>query len=203
MYHFGFFVARTVLRLLGGKLVIENANKQPITPYIVVCTHTTWLDILFLAFSLWPTPIFYMAKQELFKMKPIAYLLKKLNAFPVNRDNPGPSSLKIPLKLLKSGKVVGIFPTGTRTVEQASLKRGAITIAMKSGVPILPAVYKGPLTFRELLKRKTIVIKFGDPITFQKEIKPNKEMFENKTNELQTIIKKLEESESTQTKDTN
>lgn len=133
-----------------------------------------------------------MAKQELFSFKPIKYLLAKLNAFPVNRDNPGPSSLKIPLKLLKNNKVVGIFPTGTRTTEQASLKRGAVTIAMKSGVPILPAIYKGPLTFKELLQRKEIVVRFGEPITFEQGISTNKETIDQKTQEMKQIFDELE-----------
>ncbi|GIN37382.1 MULTISPECIES: lysophospholipid acyltransferase family protein [Heyndrickxia] len=192
MYSFGYRVVRTILTILGGKLKIENKNKIPSSPYIVVCTHTTWFDIIYLAFSLWPTPIHYMAKQELFTFKPIKYLLTKLNAFPVNRDNPGPSSLKIPLKLLKNNKVVGIFPTGTRTIEQASLKRGAVTIAMKSGVPILPAIYKGPLTFKELLQRKEIVVRFGEPITFEQGISTNKETIDQKTQEMKHIFDELE-----------
>lgn len=192
MYSFGYRVVRTILTILGGKLKIENKNKIPSSSYIVVCTHTTWFDIIYLAFSLWPTPIHYMAKQELFSFKPIKYLLTKLNAFPVNRDNPGPSSLKIPLKLLKNNKVVGIFPTGTRTTEQASLKRGAVTIAMKSGVPILPAIYKGPLTFKELLQRKEIVVRFGEPITFEQGLSTNKETIDQKTQEMKHIFDELE-----------
>lgn len=192
MYSFGYRVVRTILTILGRKLKIENKNKIPSSPYIVVCTHTTWFDIIYLAFSLWPMRIHYMAKQELFTFKPIKYLLTKLNAFPVNRDNPGPSSLKIPLKLLKNNKVVGIFPTGTRTTEQASLKRGAVTIAMKSGVPILPAIYKGPLTFKELLQRKEIVVRFGEPITFEQGISTNKETIDQKTQEMKQIFDELE-----------
>lgn len=31
-------------------------------------------------------------------------------------------------------------------------------------VPLVPAVYQGPLTFKDLLKRQKITIRFGDPI---------------------------------------
>lgn len=31
-------------------------------------------------------------------------------------------------------------------------------------VPLVPAVYQGPLTFKDFLKRKKITIRFGDPI---------------------------------------
>ena len=49
-------------------------------------------------------------------------ILTSLNAFPVDRENPGPSTLKRPVNLLKD-KTVGIFPTGHRTsAEGAPLK---------------------------------------------------------------------------------
>lgn len=57
-----------------------------------------------------------------------------VNAFSVDRANPGPSVLKIPSRLLAQGEVVGIFPSGTRIEEQTALKQGAITIAMRSKV---------------------------------------------------------------------
>ena len=50
-------------------------------------------------------------------------ILTSLNAFPVDRENPGPSTLKRPVNLLKENKTVGIFPTGHRTsAEGAPLK---------------------------------------------------------------------------------
>ena len=36
-------------------------------------------------------------------------ILKRIHAFPVDRENPGPSSIKTPIKLLKEGKIVGFF----------------------------------------------------------------------------------------------
>ena len=47
--------------------------------------------------------------------------LSSLNAFPVDRENPGPSTLKRPINLLKEHKTVGIFPTGHRTSVGAPL----------------------------------------------------------------------------------
>src|SRR5699024_12282973 len=90
--------------------------------------------------------------------------MKKLNAFPVDRENPGPSSLKIPHRLIKEDKVVGIFPSGTRTSEDVPLKRGAVTIANRSKAPIIHVAYTGPSNFKELLKRKKPQIIFGDTI---------------------------------------
>jgi 1-acyl-sn-glycerol-3-phosphate acyltransferase len=76
--------------------------------------------------------------------------LRKLNAFPVDRANPGPSVLKSPSRLLAQGEIVGIFPSGTRIEEKTALKQGAITIVSRSKVPIIPAAYVGPNSFKEL-----------------------------------------------------
>src|SRR5690625_1782181 len=82
--------------------------------------------------------IYNIEKKELFETKLINWLMNRLNAFPVDRENPGPSSIKHPRKLIKDGEIVGIFPSGTRTTEEAPLKRGAVTIATYAKSPIIP-----------------------------------------------------------------
>jgi len=175
MYRFGYYVVAGIFWLLGGKIKKENKEKIPATPFVIVCTHQTWLDIIYLAIAIWPVQIHYMAKQELFSKKWSKWLFTKLHAFPVNRENPGPSSIKIPMKLLKEGKVVGIFPSGTRKSEHVSLKRGAVTIALKANVPLVPAIYEGPKTFKEVLARKPKRVRFGDPIRLADGKKGTKE----------------------------
>lgn len=150
----------------------------------MACTHVGWLDILYLGLAVWPREIHYMAKEELFRNKRIGAFLRKINAFPVNRSNPGPSSLKIPFQLLGKGEIVGIFPTGTRTTEEVSLKRGAVTIAARSGGLVVPCAYSGPssIKFSDLFRRKRAVISFGKPISCK--IEGTKEEAEQLRNEL-------------------
>ncbi|GER67720.1 1-acyl-sn-glycerol-3-phosphate acyltransferase [Weizmannia acidilactici] len=192
MYRFGYYIVSFILLLLGGKMKKENKEKIPAAPFVVVCTHRSWLDIIFLALALWPYEIHYMAKQELFSKKWVKWLLTKLHAFPVNRENPGPSSLKIPMKILKEGEIVGIFPSGTRSSEHVSLKRGAVTIALKANVPLVPAVYKGPKTFKEVLKRKPKLVRFGSPILLHDSKKTTKEDIEKTLVLLQETFDQLE-----------
>ncbi|MCC3356079.1 lysophospholipid acyltransferase family protein [Bacillus sp. REN16] len=164
MYHFIASILKGILTATGG-IKVYNKEKLPKDgAYVVACTHTGYIDILWLGVSLLPRHIHYMAKKELFTNKLIGGFLTKLNAFPVDRNNPGPSVLKIPSRLLSKGEIVGIFPSGTRTNEQTALKQGAITIAQRSKVPVVPAVYIGPNTVKELLKFKKAKLIFGDPI---------------------------------------
>ncbi|WP_144576819.1 lysophospholipid acyltransferase family protein, partial [Siminovitchia fortis] len=162
MYKAVLFLATIVIKTLGK---VETKNKHLLPSeggYILTCTHKGWLDVVILGICT-PHPIHFMAKQELFKNKLISLFLSKINAFPVNRENPSPSSVKTPIKLLKSGEVVGIFPGGTRTTEDVSLKRGAVTIANLAKVPIIPAAYEGPANLKELWKTRKATIIFGEP----------------------------------------
>ncbi|MBD8846442.1 MULTISPECIES: lysophospholipid acyltransferase family protein [Priestia] len=191
MYTFATRFLQLILFLMNGRMKTVNKEKLPQNdPFIVVCTHKSWIDVVCLGIALHPTPIHFMAKKELFDKIFIKKLLKKLNAFPVDRSNPGPSVLKIPLQLLKKKQVVGIFPSGTRNSEEKALKNGAIHIASRASVPIIPTVYIGPHTIRDLLGRKKRFIIFGDAIHVPKMTK-DKEAVTEATNEV--ISKVFEE----------
>lgn len=164
MYKFSANVVKVILSLFGRINVYQKDNLPKAESYVIACTHTGWVDILWLGVATLPIEIHYMAKKELFQSKFTKWLMESLHAFPVDRENPGPSAIKTPRKLLKEGKVVGIFPSGTRSSEDVPLKRGAVTIAVHADVPIVPAAYVGPNNFKDLFKRKKPSIIYGEPI---------------------------------------
>ena len=51
-----------------------------------------------------------IAKKELFNIKPLGFILDKLNVIPINRDKPDVSTIKNILRAIKDGYVLGIFP---------------------------------------------------------------------------------------------
>lgn len=176
MYYFAAYVLKVFLSLFG-RLKVYNRERLPQTGgYVIACTHTGWVDILWLGVSVLPTKIHYMAKKELFEAGFTRWLMRQLNAFPVNRENPGPSAIKIPRKLLAEDKVVGIFPSGTRSSDEVPLKRGAVTIAAYGKVPIVPVAYVGPNNFSDLFKRKKARIIFGEPIFLQENVSKKEAM---------------------------
>ncbi|MDN5371446.1 MAG: 1-acyl-sn-glycerol-3-phosphate acyltransferase [Carnobacterium sp.] len=168
-------VLRFLLAILNGNAHYENRTKLPTdTSYILVAPHRTWIDPVYLAIAASPKPFTFMAKKELFKNPILSWVIRHANAFPVDRANPGPSAIKTPVKILKKGDLsLMIFPTGTRHSNE--IKGGAATIAKLSGVPIIPAVYQGPLTLGGILKRKKVTVRFGDPITIDRQVKLSKE----------------------------
>lgn len=123
MYKFSGYTIKVVFTLRGGIKVYQKENLPTDRGFVIACTHEGFVDVLALGAGILPFEIHYMAKKELFANKWIGGFLKKIHAFPVDRENPGPSSIKTPIKLLKEGKIVGIFPSGTRTTEDVPLKR--------------------------------------------------------------------------------
>src|SRR5690625_934171 len=192
MYTFAANVVKIFLNLFGR---IKIFNKEKLSEqsggYVIACTHTGWVDILWLGVSVMPLQIHYMAKIELFQNRLLKWLMEKLHAFPVDRENPGPSAIKIPRQLIRDGKVVGIFPSGTRTSEDVPLKRGAVTIASRGKAPIIPAAYVGPNNFKDLLKRKKPKLIFGDPIHASKDL-PRREAMDKMMEELNDALSELQ-----------
>lgn len=192
MYGFARNFVKVILSLFGFLKIYDKEKLPKDTGYVLACTHTGWVDILWLGIAVYPTHVHYMAKKELFKTKFLNWLMNGLNAFPVDRDNPGPSAIKMPMRLIKDGKVVGIFPSGTRTMEDVPLKRGAVTIAMYSKAPIVPAAYVGPNNFKELLLRKKPRIIFGEPLSLNEELS-RKEALDELAERLDVAMRDLQQ----------
>lgn len=169
MYAFTSRFANVVLKTFGRTQVINKEKLPKDTGYVVACSHIGWVDVVALGTAMLPKEIHFMAKKELFAKPNLAKFMSSINAFPVDRENPGPSSIKTPVKLLKEKKIVGIFPSGTRTSEDVPLKKGAATIANLARVPIVPAAYSGPTDLKGLLSGKKIHVIFGDPISLKNE----------------------------------
>src|SRR5829696_8303889 len=80
---------------------------------LLASNHRSFLDPFVIGCCL-PRPIFFVAKQELFKYRPIGWILNCLGAFPIRRGESDEESLKTALALLERGEAVVIFPEGTR-----------------------------------------------------------------------------------------
>ena len=200
------FLELIIVKMARSLHIVGKENIPKDSKYVVTCTHESYNEVILLGLALIPNEIHYMAKKELFSNKWGGKFLSSLNAFPVDRENPGPSTLKRPINLLKEHKTVGIFPTGHRTaMEGAPLKRGAATIAMLGKAPILPAAYVGPKKIHGLITGQAM-IKIGEPIDttdIPKDLKRNEKVeyltkeIEKRTNELKKelneIAKRLED----------
>lgn len=164
---------------------------------IITSNHVSYLDPAVLVASL-NRKIYFIAKKEVFKNTFISFLLKNMNAFSVDRDNVDMFAFKKAMNILREEKVLGIFPEGTRSSngELQELKMGALKIAMKMGVPILPVgitgthkIYPRGIKFPILFKHK-IIVTYGTLQHFNK-LKSKDKIYQKQ--ELNLLSKKIKE----------
>lgn len=115
-----------------------------------------------------PRPVHFMAKGELFNVPLLKNLLPGLNAFPVKRGMSDRDALRMAIKLLKEGNVVGLFPEGTRnkTGELGKAFSGAGFFALRGDADVVPCAIIGP--YKPFRRLKVV---YGKPI----DIKPYRE----------------------------
>jgi 1-acyl-sn-glycerol-3-phosphate acyltransferase len=165
-----YFLAGNVLRPFLGLFArlqpigLENIPNE--RGFVIVSNHVGWIDPLWIGLALWPRAVSPMAKKELFARWPLRFILAQLGAFPVTRGAASPSEIRRPLEILQNRGVVLIFPGGTREAQLSGVKRGAATIAVTAGVPVVPIYFDGPghLRLRDIFRRRTASILVGDPI---------------------------------------
>lgn len=191
LYSFLRVVVRALLWLVNGNAHYEHKDRLPEGNYILVGPHRTWFDPFYYALAGSPKKFSFMAKVELFKNPIIRFILNHVNAFPVDRDHPGPSVIKKPVNQLKKTDLSLImFPSGTRHSQE--LKGGVALIARLAKVPVVPTVYQGPLTFKQLFSRRKVTVAFGDPITIDPKQKLDDEGMATIEAQLQTAFDKLD-----------
>lgn len=124
---------------------------------IIVANHKSILDPVFMMASVRNRRIIPVAKKELFKVPVLRSILKKLEVIPIDRENPGLSTIKGILKQIKSGRILGIFPEGTRSETEKFLpaKPGVALFAIKTKANVLPMSIIS--TYRPFSKVKVVI----------------------------------------------
>ncbi len=74
------------------------------------------------------------------------------------------------------------------------MKGGVVLIAKMTGVPIIPAVYQGPLTLKALFSRKKTTVRFGGPIYVDRKTKLTDETQAAIINDMEQAFTKLDKA---------
>lgn len=147
--------------------------------------------------------VYFLARKDLFDLKILGKLISKLKAVAFNRDAPDTTTLRNVIKLLKQGKVVLIFPEGTRSPDGDFLPGlgGIGLVALKAKVPIVPAYIKGAYNIlprhRTLPRLRKLSITYGEPIYLDKWLQkshPDKNDYQKIADLVMEKIKELKET---------
>jgi glycerol-3-phosphate dehydrogenase (NAD(P)+) len=144
---------------------------------ILAANHRSFLDPFAIGCCL-PRPVYFVAKQELFKNPLLGWFLNCMGAFPIRRGESDEYSMETALQLLERGKPVVIFPEGTR-IRAGSLgkpRRGVGRLALQSGAPVVPIAITGSERARSggiKIKPVKVHVRCGAPLTFPRVEDPS------------------------------
>lgn len=167
--------ALTLLALLGPFRVQRKRN-LPAGGVLVVANHISDLDPIAVQGAS-RRHVFFMAKEELFTMKFVGWVLRWWRAFPVKRGEPDRAALKHAIALLKSGACVCVFPEGrlSPTGELQEILPGAALLARQEGVRVIACGLKRTnrvLPYGKLVPRPAlgwVTARWGEPTQFDKQ----------------------------------
>lgn len=162
-YSFARVVCTAFIRI-GFHFRVEGLENLPESGGFILCSnHRSYLDPVFLGLKV-KRELTFMAKEELFQVKILGPIIKKLGAFPIARGKGDTGAVEFAINTVKEEKVLTLFPEGTRSKngELLKLKSGVIIIAAQSQGTIVPAaiVFEGKLRFR-----RKVVVRYGRPIS--------------------------------------
>jgi 1-acyl-sn-glycerol-3-phosphate acyltransferase len=165
-----------VLRVVYGcvtRVKVEGAENIPASgPVLVIINHCSNADgMLMIAYVIpkfgrrfaWP------GKAEALRWPFFGWAMRQNGVFGVRRGAGDLESFKVARQVLDEGRVLAIFPEGTRSPTGAmqEAKEGATVLAARSGAPILPIAIIGSQRFwpRGKMPRpfRGMCIRIGEP----------------------------------------
>jgi 1-acyl-sn-glycerol-3-phosphate acyltransferase len=125
---------------IAWRVDIEGKENVPSTgAFVLAPVHRSNIDTL-LAGSVTRRRMRFMAKDGVWKFKPIGMVLASLGGFPVHRGMPDREALRTCENALRAGEPVVLFPEGARQFGPVvgEVFDGAVFVAARAGVPIVP-----------------------------------------------------------------
>ncbi|MFN7064988.1 MAG: lysophospholipid acyltransferase family protein [Aquificaceae bacterium] len=126
------------------RVEVYGLENVPSGACLVASNHRSHLDPPLLN-AVFPEPLRFLAKEELFRMPLLGRLLPHMGALPVKRGSGDREVLELVIELMHYGCKVCIFPEGTRARRGEFLKPklGVGLLAVKSQRPVLPVYIEG------------------------------------------------------------
>ena len=148
-------------------------------PAILACNHVSFLDWMFLPLVVRFRHIAFLAKLEYFTRPGLKGALQRFfftatGQVPVDRTGTdgATAALRAASGLLADGRLVGVFPEGTRSRDGRLYRgrTGVARLAAETGVPVIPCATVGVFDItppgRRLPRLRRIGVRFGPPRTW-------------------------------------
>jgi len=137
-------------------------------PLILAGNHIGSIEVPLLYAHLQPRRVIGLAKVKTWDSRFMAWLFDLFEAIPLRRGEADLEAVRRSLGVLSAGDILAITPEGTRSWDGRLLRGqpGIVTLALRSGAPILPIAHWGAEKFDENIKRlrrTDFHIRIGEP----------------------------------------
>lgn len=164
--------------IFGFKVIADYDYAEVIKEKCIIASnHMSNFDPPLIGASM-PIAIHFLAKEELFKFKPLGWLITKFNATPVRRGVVDKKAIGRVNDILNREETIVIFPEGSR--KSFTAKPGIGLLAMNTQSKILPVYLENSNhLFQCMLRIKRLKIYIGQPIekSFYENMELNKESY--------------------------
>ena len=152
---------------------------------ILAANHLSFVDSLFMPLMC-PRTVVFLGKADYFDSWRTRWFMKSVGVIPVRREGGSASEAAIlaGIRALKEGRVVGIYPEGTRSPDGRLYrgKTGVARMALEAQVPVVPVSIGGtpeimPLEAKMPRPTGRPTIEFGKPLTFERYYDRPKDRF--------------------------
>lgn len=173
-YAFGSFATRIVKGICIREQIHFAERVPKNSPIILAVSHISHLEPLFVSLH-YHLPVHWMTRIEFYQRWWARMVLKPAGAFPVDRYGFTLPAVRKAIRLLESGRTIGMFPEGgvahgsNSILRGGPFKHGVCTIAIRTGRPIVPIVILGTDALTAVkpwlpAKRGATWMAYGQPI---------------------------------------
>jgi len=150
------------VRAVGVKVRVEGLERIPEGVCLFVANHTSAADAPAVVGAI-PRRIAVLLKESLFKWPIVGQAFRSAHFIPVNRSarDAAIASVEKATEAMKAGQSFLIYPEGTRSPDGRlqEFKKGAVVMAIKAGVPIVPMICSGA---HRVMEKRSLVIHPGE-----------------------------------------
>lgn len=143
-WKFAQFIAKILTKLLFDLKVHGRQHIPKRGGVLIVSNHQSYLDAVVLAAFL-KRPVNFVGQSGLFENPLGAWVLRRLNAFPLRQGKGDVGAMKEMIRRLRECHLLNIYPEGTRSPDGQihTFQRGVALIIRRAKVPVVPAVIFG------------------------------------------------------------
>jgi len=150
------------VRAVGVRVRVRGRERIPPGVCLFAANHTSSADAPAVVGAI-PRRIAILLKESLFKWPIVGDVFLSAHFIPVNRGlrDSAIASVEKATEALKAGQSFLIYPEGTRSPDGRlqEFKKGAVVMAIRAGVPIVPMACSGA---HRVMEKRSLVIHAGE-----------------------------------------